>query len=109
MQFGDKLLQLLDEREISQKEFASALNIAPTTLNGYIKNRRQPDFELVKRIAFILDVSTDYLLDYNGKGTTLSVKELSLISELREMNDEQREIIYDLAALTAAKSNKSPK
>lgn len=53
MAFGDKLLELLEEKDISQKEFAQTLNIAATTLNGYIKNKRQPDFELVKSIAFI--------------------------------------------------------
>lgn len=57
MEFGDKLLLTLNEREISQKEFAKLLNIAPTTLNGYIKNKRQPDFALVKQIAFLLNVS----------------------------------------------------
>ena len=76
MQFGDKLLALLEEREISQKDFAATLNIAPTTLNGYIKNKRQPDLELVKKIAFILNVTTDYLLDYNNGGVMLSIKEL---------------------------------
>ena len=48
MNFGDCLKSILDDREISQREFARQLNIAPTTLNGYIRNTRQPDFELVK-------------------------------------------------------------
>ena len=52
MAFGEKLLELLEEMEITQKEFAAMLNIAPTTLNGYIKSSRQPDFELV--IVYIL-------------------------------------------------------
>ena len=54
MTFGDRLLNLLDEKEISQKDFAAMLNIAPSTLNGYIKNKRQPDFEVIKNIVFIL-------------------------------------------------------
>ncbi len=109
MAFGDKLIQLLDEKEISQKEFAATLNIAPTTLNGYIKNKRQPDFDLVKRIAFILNVTTDYLLDYNGGGQGLSVKEMSLIYKLRELDENQQAVIYDLVNITAKKVNKSNK
>lgn len=109
MSFGDKLMQLLNEKEISQKEFAATLNIAPTTLNGYIKNKRQPDFELVKRIAFVLNVTTDYLLDHNGNGLMLSVKELSLISKLRELEEGQQNIIYDLVNITFKKSNKISK
>lgn len=106
MQFGDKLLALLEEREISQKDFAATLNIAPTTLNGYIKNKRQPDLELVKKIAFILNVTTDYLLDYNSGSVMLSIKELSLISRLRELDEAQQSIIYDLINITAKKANK---
>ena len=104
MAFGDNLLALLEEKNISQKEFAQTLNIATTTLNGYIKNKRQPDFELVKKIAFILNVSTDYLLDSSGSGLELSVKELSLISKLRKLSKEQQEMIYDIVNLSVKRS-----
>ncbi len=99
MEFGDRLLQILNEKEISQRDFAAALNIAPTTLNGYIKNKRQPDFALVKQIAFSLKVSVDYLLDYNNDNTSLNIRELSLISKIREMNEDERQIVFDLVNL----------
>lgn len=99
MEFGDKLLLTLNEREISQKEFAKLLNIAPTTLNGYIKNKRQPDFALVKQIAFLLNVSIDYLLDYSNSTIDADIKELSLISKIRKMDKKERRIIYDLVNL----------
>lgn len=104
MAFGDKLLALLEEKNISQKEFAQTLNIATTTLNGYIKNKRQPDFELVKRIAFILNVSTDYLLDYRRNGFELSAKELSLISKMRKLSSEQQDMIYDIVNLSVKRT-----
>ena len=75
-------------------------------MNGYIKNKRQPDLELVKKIAFILNVTTDYLLDYNNGGVMLSIKELSLISRFRELDEVQQSIIYDLINITAKKANK---
>lgn len=100
MQFGDKLMQLLEEREISQKDFAASLKIAPTTLNGYVKNKREPDLELIKDIASLLDVSTDYLLDYHNKNAVMSIKELSLISKFRELDKKQQDIIYDLIRIT---------
>ena len=105
MAFGDKLLELLEEKEISQKDFAAMLNIAPSTLNGYIKNKRQPDFELVKRIVFILETSADYLLDC-PQNANLSAKEMSLIGKMRILSEEQQEIIYDLINVTAKKSGK---
>lgn len=97
MAFGDKVLELLEEKEISQKEFAKTLNIAPTTLNGYIKNKRQPDFETVKSMAFILDVSTDYLLDCQKTSPNLTLQELSLVEKMRKMSSEQKQILIDLA------------
>ena len=45
MTFGENLQFLLEERDITQKDFASMLNIAKTTLNGYIKSNHEPDFE----------------------------------------------------------------
>lgn len=106
MTFGDRLLNLLDEKEISQKDFAAMLNIAPSTLNGYIKNKRQPDFEVIKNIVFILDTSADYLLDCVKESGKLTAKEKSLIAKMRILSEEQQEIIYDLVNITAKKNEK---
>ncbi len=99
MEFGDKLLMVLNEKNISQRDFAAALNIAPTTLNGYIKNKRQPDFALVKQMAFSLNVSIDYLLDYENNNVALNVCELSLIAKIRRMGESEKQIIIDLVNL----------
>ncbi len=94
--FGDKVLELLDEQNITQKEFAKTLNIAQTTLNGYIKNRRQPDFETIKSIAFLLGVTTDYLLDYHDGSNDFSMQELALIRKMRKMSIAQRQLLLDI-------------
>ena len=110
MAFGEKLLEVLEEKEISQKEFALTLKIAPTTLNGYIKNRSQPDFELVKKMAESLNISTDFLLDsHGGSSISLTAKELSLICRLRSLSEEQQKIIYRLVALSAKEQKKETK
>lgn len=107
MAFGDKLKEILEEKEISQKDFAATLNMAPTTLNGYIKNNRQPDFETMKNIASALNVSIDFLLDYsNNNDIKLSVQELSLILKTRKMNNYQKDIIYELINVIDKKINK---
>lgn len=104
MAFGDILLELLEERDISQKEFATMLNIAKTTLNGYIKNKHEPDFETVKAIASALHVSTDLLLGHEDT-LALSQKELLLIERLRRMDTNQQNMIFDLAMITDKRSN----
>ena len=107
MTFGEKLSELLEERHLKQKEFAGMLNIAPTTLNGYIKDKRQPDFELIKRIASTLGVSVDYLL--GGGSFNITAKELSLITRLRTLSEQQQKIIYDLVTLSAKEQKKETK
>lgn len=101
MAFGEKLYELLEDRDISQKEFAKTLNIAPTTLNGYIKEKRQPDFELVKKISSVLNVSVDFLLDNNENAFNITAKELSMLNKLRTLSKEQQQIIYDLVNISA--------
>ncbi|MDE7280932.1 MAG: helix-turn-helix domain-containing protein [Ruminiclostridium sp.] len=99
MTFGEKLSELLEERSMTQKEFARTLNIAPTTLNGYIKDKRQPDFELIKRMATVLSVSVDLLL--GGNGFELTAKELSLITKLRTLSEDQQKMVYALVNISA--------
>ncbi len=65
MQFGDVLRSLLAQNQITQKQLAKSLNIAPSTLGNYIQNSREPDFEMLKEIAAYFGVSVDYLLDYH--------------------------------------------
>ena len=81
--------------------------MAPTTLNGYIKINRQPDFETIKNIASALNVSINFLLDYNYKeNITLSVQEISLILKIRKMNVYQKDIIYSLVNIINEKQKK---
>ena len=109
MRFGEKLKYLLEIRDIKQKDFAKALNISASTLCGYINTDRQPDFELVKKIASVLDVTTDYLLDYNHTPAPepISVRELALLKSLREFPKEERETIFKLVEMLSEKNGKN--
>ena len=100
MNFGDCLKSVLDDREISQREFARQLNIAPTTLNGYIKNTRQPDFELVKKIADTLGISLDYLFGAEDKNS-FTFDERELVSNYRQLSNDNKQLLKDLSAALA--------
>lgn len=105
MEFGKKLRSILEFEGLSQKEFAERINVHPSTLNGYINDGKQPDFELLKRIATALGVSTDYLLDYGDKpqGPPLSAEELALLTKLRGFSQEKREVIAALVKMLSEK------
>lgn len=53
------------EKGYTQKELAQLLNISRTTYNKYENNSSKPDINLIVKIAVLLEVSTDFLLDFN--------------------------------------------
>jgi transcriptional regulator with XRE-family HTH domain len=94
MGIGEMILQTLEAKGMSQKELAERLNIPTTTMNGYIKRGHEPDYALLKSIATILDVTTDYLLEF--KPTSIMGKEeFLLLTQYRELNDLQKEIVSE--------------
>ena len=44
MKFSDRLENLLEERNLTQKKLSTELHIAPSTLNGYLRKDREPDY-----------------------------------------------------------------
>ena len=94
MQFGDILRNLLEEKDITQKQFAVALNMAPSTISSYVQNTRQPDFEILCRIASFFKVSTDYLLGYANEENTNHL-ENELLRVFRSLNTEEQKIYIE--------------
>lgn len=62
MKFSNRLENLLEERNLTQKRLATELHIAPSTLNGYLRRDREPDYATLIKLAKYFEVSTDYLL-----------------------------------------------
>lgn len=94
MNFGENLRTLIEERNMTQKELASHLNIAPSTLGSYVQNKREPDFSTLKSIAKYFDVSIDYLLDYTIDKTT-TIKENEMLRIFRSLTEEQQYICIE--------------
>lgn len=101
MKFGDRLREILEQKEIQQKIFAQKLNISSSSLNGYITNRRLPNILLVRDIARELGVSIDYLLDYQPSpdSAAASPAETALLKSLRSLPEEKRELVYSLVKM----------
>lgn len=62
MKFSTILENLLEERNLTQRQLATQLHIAPSTLNGYLRQDREPDFDTLIRLAEFFEVSIDFLL-----------------------------------------------
>lgn len=94
MSFGENLRTLIEERDMTQKEVAMKLNIAPSTMGSYVQNTREPDFATLKAIAKFFNVSIDYLLD-NNTGRTGTHQEAELLRIFRSLEPGQQEICLE--------------
>ncbi len=103
MNFGERLAGLLREQHLTQCKVARDLNIANSTLNGYIKGPRQPDYATLVRIAVYFDVSVDYLLGRSnvrkGPEQMEDKKEGELIGLYRCLQPEKQELLLEQAQL----------
>ena len=62
MTFGKRITMLREEKNMSRKDVAKALNISYSSIAKYETDDRFPDQETLKAIADFFQVSTDYLL-----------------------------------------------
>lgn len=94
MSFGANLRTLIEERNMTQKELALQLNIAPSTMGSYVQNTREPDFATLKSIAKFFNVSIDYLLD-NPSGKAATHQEDELLRIFRSLDPSQQSICLE--------------
>ena len=60
--FKDRLKLLRENKKISNKELADALNVDVATISNYESGRRNPKNETLLQLADFFNVSIDYLL-----------------------------------------------
>ena len=101
--FGQRLVASREKHNLSQKEFAERLGITPTRLNYWEKDKREPAIEMIKLIAQILDIDTNYLIGFQPKKkespstTEAAPGEDHMIALYRELNHEGQEKLIDYA------------
>ena len=62
MTFGERIVFYRSKKNINQKQLAQILNITPTRLNYWEKDKRQPDVAMIKALSDALEVSPDVLI-----------------------------------------------
>lgn len=94
MEFCNKLRTLIEERNITQKQVANDLNIAPSTIGGYVQGSSEPDFATLKILAEYFNVSTDYLLSVKI-GNINTLLEDELLRVFRSMTTTQQSLFIE--------------
>lgn len=86
---GSKLRKIREELGYTQEDLAEALGVAVLQINRYENNKTKPNADMVAKVAQILSISSDYLLDLSDDptpsnlSTGLNTKERALISAWR--------------------------
>ena len=96
--------ELLSENDLTTKSFSNKSGIPYPTVIGWTNLGRLPDFLALKKIADYFGCSVDYLMgrqrEYGDPivAAKLSAKEEKLIDDYRSLSQENKELIYKLAA-----------
>ncbi|MFQ5957375.1 MAG: helix-turn-helix domain-containing protein [Candidatus Brocadiales bacterium] len=64
---SQRIRNVLQEKSLSQKDFAKALGFTPGYINDILRGRTTPSIRVVERLAQVFNVSTDWLLAGNGQ------------------------------------------
>lgn len=88
---------LMQEFAMSENEFAKALSMSQSTLNGYTKETRKPSLALAESILNAFeDISAEWLL--RGKGS-MYITELPHV-EMQDGDYKTEELTVELAKMT---------
>ncbi|MDQ0412910.1 helix-turn-helix domain-containing protein [Mesobacillus stamsii] len=68
MEFHERLRLIREKKKLQQKDAAAKVGIKNNTLSSYESGDRQPDFNMLIKLADLYDVSVEYLL--RGKENT---------------------------------------
>lgn len=98
MSFGERLKQAREEKGYNQRQFAERLGITPSRLNYWEKDKREPDVAIIKQIAQVLDISSDWLIGNNVVpiDVELTAVEKITINKYRTLDKYGKKAVDDL-------------
>lgn len=89
--FGKRLIQAREEMDLTQKKLAELLDITPTRLNYWEKDKREPDLFMFTKIINILNSDANELLG-------LKKNDIFKVSELNDIGIKKvQDYIKDLS------------
>ncbi len=104
-----RLKEIRKSMNLSQKELAKKLNVSATNIYNYEIGRTEPSIEMLIKLANVLNVSLDFLVNRSDDfgavnvtvtGDNLSSEEKELIKCYRKLDfDQQRTVRIQIGAL----------
>jgi transcriptional regulator with XRE-family HTH domain len=97
----NNIKELRISKGLKQSDLANLLHVAQTTISNWENDRTEPDFDSLRQMAEIFDVSADYLLGQSDvkKKEKPVVKDDRLNRKLELLNDENLQRMEDYVDL----------
>lgn len=89
MNRGNRIAELREQRKLTQEQLSIALGISRAALSHYEKNRREPDYETLIKIANHFKVSMDYLLGRTNRPDVVLQEEVREFVNTLELSDDE--------------------
>lgn len=90
MNFWERVDKLLEEKEINRKTLAAEAHFDASNVTKGIKNGNIPAADTAVKIARILNVSVEYLVDGTEKNYTQN--ELKVFADFKKVIDDLKEL-----------------
>ncbi|MBQ4591623.1 MAG: helix-turn-helix transcriptional regulator [Clostridia bacterium] len=87
MAFSDVLRNLRRKNDMTQEELAEALDMSPQAVSRWETGTAFPDSTVIRKLAYLFDVTTDYLLEVDPERVKRDVGNLILKTD--EMNPQE--------------------
>lgn len=92
--FGYRLRELRENKELTQTQVAKRLSLSKTTISGYENNIKTPSLDVLVKLSILYGVSSDYILGLENRkllqidGLTTNQEEIlkMILKEFRSMN-----------------------
>lgn len=103
MSFQEKLVELMEERGMNQKELASKIGIDEAAMSRYVNGSRTPRIDILANLAKEFDVSIEYLIGEEEKEYKYGEIRNVICRNVHEMNDFQRLELMEILSRKASK------
>ena len=118
MTIGERILELIHERNMTQKEFSEKTGIPQSTLSSWKGKKQNPSMDKLKVICDALEVDPFYLISATESRNNLNNdyltvfrtdKEFEVLVEYRNMDQNQKNRLMGyIDALKAENKRKNP-
>lgn len=107
---GDRLKYLRKKKKLTQVQLSNSIGVKQGTYSRWENNTLEPNFEVLVKLASVLDTTTNYLLGETDNDFDYSAKNIE--KNYSKLNDEERKTLLiekindlKLALLIASKES----